>query len=371
MNKKNIIISLLLIYTFLNGFVFFEPALVDYFSIILIFYFIIVSFNSKIIYLLVYLFLIIASLFPFSYNFMFNNISNIRFFIIDIFLFSTFFSILSLVHQYSIDIEELMPAWTSAALINIGSYFIALLLKRNTIFNAEVIQFGIRLTGFFKDPNVCGPFIGVPTVYYFYKLMKRITIKNFSLFMVLFVGVILSFSRAAWLNLFIGMVIIFMMANVKLTKKFKYSIAIISAFVIFITMFNIEGQNIISFIFQRLRLQAYDAERFESQASFVKMIYINPVFGVGPGNYDSYSGIAAHQTYVRLIGEKGIFLGLAVSIFLLIPIFLSIKKKDILLFSIITGLSVNALFVDTLHWRFLFLIIALIIGGKRRKNVLH
>lgn len=51
------------------------------------------------------------------------------------------------------------------------------------------------------------------------------------------------------------------------------------------------------------------------------MILNSSIFGIGTGNYINFSEIEAHNTYYRLIGERGLLFGLLDIIIFIMPIF--------------------------------------------------
>ncbi|WP_127142726.1 O-antigen ligase family protein [Pelagibacterium montanilacus] len=63
-----------------------------------------------------------------------------------------------------------------------------------------LLRFG-RAKAFFKDPNVFGPFLVLPAMILLQRLLlgrERLPLRNAVLFLVLFTGIFLSFSRGAW-----------------------------------------------------------------------------------------------------------------------------------------------------------------------------
>ena len=97
------------------------------------------------------------------------------------------------------------------------------------------------------------------------------------------------------------------------------------------------------------------------------------VFGIGPGQYFHYIGIAAHSTYLRALGEQGA-VGLALIVLLLLGTLVlaagnvvhgrtTFGISSVPLLGLWAGLIANSFFVDTLHWRHLWLVAGLIWAG--------
>ena len=363
LNIKTIRFALLQLYIFFNGFVSFEPAIADYiFILLLITYFIDYKKKYNIYHIVVLFLLLITSIIPYLFsNIIFSN-SNIRFLIIDIYLWLMFIFELDIFQKYNNEFDKIIKPWIYAASINIIIYFIALFLNTKTIFGINVIQYGWRLTGFFKDPNVCGPFLIVPLLYFFDKILIKIRLKNILLFSFFFIGVIISMSRAAWLNAFVALSLLFLFKKSSFKNKFKlFTLGLMLCIPLFIFGFNFaktKYSNIIELLTSRIGLQQYDTERFESHHNVLKMITRSPIIGIGTGNYISFSNIEAHNTFYRILGERGLLFGMITLIIFLLPLYKSYKEKDILLLAILFGMYVNSYFVDTLHWRFLWILFA-------------
>jgi len=169
-------------------------------------------------------------------------------------------------------------------------------------------------------------------------------------------------SRAAWLNAFVALSLLFLFKKLSFIRKLKLLIlGLIICIPLFIYIFNFattKYSNIIELLILRIDLQEYDTERFESHSNVLKMITISPIIGVGTGNYINFSEIEAHNTFYRIIGERGLLFGLITLIIFLIPLFKSYRKKDTLLLSILLGMYVNSYFIDSFHWRFIWILFA-------------
>ena len=100
-------------------------------------------------------------------------------------------------------------------------------------------------------------------------------------------------------------------------------------------------------------------------------------FGIGPGQYADVVGIAAHSTYLRALGEEGVLgFTLIVALFLVTLILAwgnvlagrtTFGISAGLLLGLWVGLIANSFFIDTLHWRHLWLVAGLIWVGSTRR----
>ena len=130
-----------------------------------------------------------------------------------------------------------------------------------------------------------------------------------------------------------------------------------------------------AFIQERAGSQSYDVDRFGAQRSGIALAAEHPV-GVGPGQADVIIGRSTHSLYVRSLAEQGV-IGLA-TILLLVTLTLFLAVRNVwlgrdtygvgsaALLAAWCGLMASSLFVDTLHWRHLWIVAALIWVGATR-----
>jgi O-antigen ligase len=128
----------------------------------------------------------------------------------------------------------------------------------------------------------------------------------------------------------------------------------------------------IGFLEQRARFQSYDTQRFGAQRLGLELAQSHPL-GIGPGQFEVYSTVSAHSTYVRSLAEQGI-LGAAVLFALLFGTLLLAGRNAVLgrdtygigstaLLAAWCGILANSVVVDTIHWRHLWLLAGLIWAG--------
>jgi O-antigen ligase len=237
---------------------------------------------------------------------------------------------------------------------------------------------GPRAQGLFKDPNVFGPFL-VPAVLLLMeetiapRLLRLRLATKLVLLSVLTVGVVFSFSRAAWLNLALGTLVL--LAIVVLRRGgARHALTLLAvALVAGAALVGVvRATSSMDFLSQRAALQDYDAERFGAQASGFEIAERHPL-GLGPGQFERVSDLSAHSTYVRALAEEGI--GGALLVLGLMLLTLGFAARNVALgvdtygigsaglLAAWCGLLANSFFVDTLHWRHLWLVAALIWAG--------
>lgn len=192
---------------------------------------------------------------------------------------------------------------------------------------ASVIEFGIerwlRAYGSFGSPNSLGIYLAVLLVLGFI-LYFQIQARHYKILVSagqLFIssGLLLSFSRGAWLAALVGIValgfLIFSKEKGLLPLFYKQTsfIALISIFwvIIFFPIFSARFNT-------HLRLEALSiSERASQYAEAISFIKTNPLFGVGPGvftyalhiknpNFPYWQYQPVHNIYVLLVVEMGI-----------------------------------------------------------------
>jgi O-antigen ligase len=232
-----------------------------------------------------------------------------------------------------------------------------------------------RAQGFFKDPNVFGPFLIPAALIAFEESLRPRVLgvrRHISalLFAVLVLGILFAYSRAGWLNLAVALAAMLLVFSLRSGGARAVGGALALALVV-------GGLAGAALAFTG-SVQAYDSERFSAQASGVEL-GLGHALGIGPGQFELNRPVSAHSMYVRVLAEQGV-LGLATLLALLAGT-LALAVRNALvgadahgvgaaaLLGAWCGLLVNGAFVDTLHWRHLWLVAALIwvaaVRGRR------
>ena len=242
-----------------------------------------------------------------------------------------------------------------------------------------LIEGGERAQALFKDPNVFAPFL-IPIALIVLeeiirpRLLRLRTSFKALAFFILALGVLFSYSRAAWGSLVLG-VIALLVVTAPRRGGGKRAVALLCLLLVsaaaVLAVLTATGS--VAFFDERAGLQAYDTERFAAQDKGVALAEEHPL-GIGPGQFGIAANYDAHSLYVRSFAEQG-FLGL-LTIVVLMVITLVMAARNALaahdtygigsaaLFGAWCGLLLNSFFVDTLHWRHLWLVAALIWAGS-------
>ncbi|QUG42563.1 O-antigen ligase family protein [Psychrobacillus sp. INOP01] len=253
------------------------------------------------------------------------------------------------------------------------SAIIGILAFLNLIpFSDLFLMYG-RAKALFKDPNVFGPFLVMPALFSLSMTERKdMPLKKkmfyYLTFLILIAAVIISFSRAAWGNLFISLFIYLFLFKVNLFKRRIHTVLFIVIAGIPIILFIIQTPLIEDLLVSRLSFQNYDNERFGTQLAAFESGISNPL-GIGSGQSENTFKYSPHSLYARVFTENGVIGILSFSFFLIVSTFKALssywssKREDgvfyVVIFASLIGLAFNSFFVDTLHWRHFWLLLAL------------
>jgi hypothetical protein len=243
---------------------------------------------------------------------------------------------------------------------------------------------GERATALFKDPNVFGPFL-IPIALILLeqriapkvpRLLRMRATTTWMCLLALTLGVLFSYSRAAWADYAIAIVVMLVASSMR-RRGARRALRALMAMVLVggITVVILSASGSIHFLEQRAHVQAYDTRRFAAQSLGWELGWTHPV-GVGPGQFEYHSPVASHSTFVRVFSEQG-FLGLLMWVSLLLStLVLALRNVGLgrdtygigsaALLGAWCGLIFNSTVVDTLHWRHLWVIVALVWAGAAR-----
>jgi len=238
-----------------------------------------------------------------------------------------------------------------------------------------------RAEGLFKDPNVFGPFLVPPALILMDEILtprlfpwRRAT--KVLAFLALTLGVLFSYSRAAWLNLVAGLAVMVVVIAFRRGggRHAARALAVVLAASLALGA-TVAFTGSLKFLEQRARVQSYDTGRFGAQSESIHWAVKYP-FGIGPGQFERYAGISAHSMYARTLAEEGLP-GLVAILALMLGTLWWAGRNAILgrdtygigsaaLLGAWFGAVLNGFFVDTLHWRHLWVLAALVWAGSAR-----
>ena len=224
----------------------------------------------------------------------------------------------------------------------------------------------IRISGFFKDPNVLAPYLILPIVAVYFssgrlnlKRWKYITLLSCVFLMVL------TFSRGGYVAL-VGSILFGVM--LKVLTEFSLSTFIMSIAFCLVVSFGLlwlidnSYFEYADYLFSRFELKDYDQGRFYHIAHSLEIGFSNPL-GIGPGGYGKIFGVNPHNLFAGKLVDAGLIPAI---IIICIPIggwFLStlsyLKYRDdlsLILAATMIGQIAAAFVVYAHHWRHMLIL---------------
>jgi len=364
----------------LSGFVMFEPSPFDLLGAILL----VVSFafgmripkgiEKAIIFWTVFLIFNIFAGILGSDPYLSIKPIGIRFFLVAIWLFLACF-----IYENP---ERFLPVIWSG--YTVGAFFVVLigiLAYTGNIPNPDQFLLFDRVKSTFKDPNVYGPYL-VPVFMISLSRLESGKDSHFlmnSLMLCTFtIGILLSFSRGAWLNLALAIFTYLAIRLVTLRESKEFSrLVIMGALALVVASFLIGwliSTSAISDLFlERAQVvQSYDLnERFSTQVKAINAILDHPL-GIGPAQAKIQFGIEPHNVYLHIFSECGWISGTAYVAFVVLTLWkgflfclrkTEIQLSSLVVFSSILSTQLQSFLIDSTHWRHLFVLYAMMWGS--------
>lgn len=272
-------------------------------------------------------------------------------------------------------LRAIMLAFTVGGVV---SALLAVLCYFNLAPFGEWVLFYDRIKGFFKDPNVFAPYLVIVAVYALHRALPRGAIWRrlswLASCLVASVGMLLCYSRAAWMNYVVTLLLFFLFTSIAKraagsARRNLVYFAIFAAIIAGAFAYAMTIPQISEVLSYRAEMQAYDADRFVNFIAALRLGLNNPL-GVGPGQSFLTLDYATHNLYLRTFSENGVIGFLTFTAFafatLIRALVLSRKAANLVqrsLFALVAaalcGALLNSVTIDTLHWRHLWLLLAL------------
>jgi hypothetical protein len=267
-----------------------------------------------------------------------------------------------------------------SAVLGVGAYFGVLPFK-------DTLLLGGRARGLFKDCNVYGPFFVPSALFALTRIMdSRSTLREKSpaivvgLFSVL--AILLSFSRACWINFVLALVIFLggqlffsglrsQISRREIQQRIRAGTGLLAGGALSVVLLS-QVPVVADMMDQRLTsngLQDYDRVRFATQELALETAKARPL-GIGPGQVELAFDYATHSLYVRILTENGVFGLLALLTFIGGTAWRCVtviqraedpwyRELNLVVLATIAGHMVNSFVIDTVHWRHIWFIYAL------------
>lgn len=267
---------------------------------------------------------------------------------------------------------------TAAALFGTLGYFA---VSFNSMPVLQVFAMNERAVGGFKDPNVLGCFVIPPLIWLIEGfIVDKIRLHNLIATIIMLLGMLLSLSRAAWGSFaFCALLLMYLLFITQPERRVRNRVAFFAiggaialvGMVAVLSSIDVVRQ----MLTERIALQDYDfgadnRSRFLLQADSWREILIHPL-GMGPWGFAHTTSWVSHNTYLGTFLNHGWLGGSAYLTLVVLTLYVGFKTLWIRTpwqtFSIATYLSfvalaLEALIVDTDHWRHFYLLLGLVWG---------
>jgi O-antigen ligase len=250
--------------------------------------------------------------------------------------------------------------------------------------SSEQLLLNGRVRSLFKDPNVFGPFL-IPALLQLLVRMEeratRLPAISIGAGVLLVVGVLLSFSRGAWLNIVVS-VLAYMALRLYFERQnrvrgrlllasFALIVVGIGSIVVALSLEPVQDM-----FERRAGIHSYDLDaqggRFATQFAALDRASSTPL-GIGPGQSDNdrFFGMSTHNLYLHVLVESGWLGAAAFYGFLLLTLVRGwsfVKSRTPLqscaigVYAAIIGTLVQSFFIDSTHWRHMYLLFACLWG---------
>lgn len=297
---------------------------------------------------------------------------------VTIFLFFTSYWVANYVAEAPVErMKQIMGAYLLAALISAVFATIGYAGILHSLFTRYD-----RGKALFNDPNVYGPFLIPPAMFALQRLFLAPPKRAFwaaAAYALLFLGVLVSFSRAAWGHIVFSSIILFVLVFALEAKaRLKARMLMLALVGLLAIIIGIAGAfsipSVRSFIELRTEVQNYDtgeSGRFGRQGYAFDLALTHPL-GLGPLEFRNMRvKEEPHDTYVNVLHAYGWGGGFMLILFIFATIWRGVRflaqpsPNRLLLIPLISvwvPLAGEAAIIDIDHWRHFFLIGGLIWG---------
>lgn len=265
--------------------------------------------------------------------------------------FASIFALLLFSFQFLLGIDEALFIASKTAVVFLGQNFSSMVIA----FPSWLVNIGgktiMRTFGSFPDPHLFSLFINLAIPFAFYFWRKMSSRFYFAVTAVLIISSLLSFSRAAYLSLFLGSIFsLFLFTNPTcfIKKHFSKFIGIVFVFFLFLVIPNpLTERFVSSFDIQ----EGSNSGRIEMWRLATKTTIEKP-FGVGIGNFANYNfpmssssdPIYAHNLFLDFSAEVGILGAIFLILVFSCPILSALKKP-----SFLAKITATAIFIFFIH----------------------
>lgn len=280
-------------------------------------------------------------------------------------------------------VRVIMIGWAGGAVIttvlSVASYFgylpIYELIRTLPIY--DILSMSGRVHGFFKDANVYGAALIPPALWAAAHLvgLERGHRPLWAMTLIVCaVGVLLSYSRGAWISFGLSLVSFFGLRMIGVrshrARVMMLFVLPVAAALLTVALVRLTAVDAVEQMLEiRVGMQSYDENRFAIQRDAVEVAMRSPL-GIGPGQTELVVTRATHQAYLRTFVENGYLGGLAFTALVLASLarstWLALAAHDTrmqvvmaMVAASLFGHAVESFVIDTVHWRHFWVLLAI------------
>lgn len=303
------------------------------------------------------------------------SVFNLRFAAVSVYLVVVWFGLLFMIPRFGDQIgRTILRGWTISAVVTTSITAIIYLFR---LPGFDIISRASRLFGLFKDANVFGAAIIPPLIFC---ISRSVGARGRSKFVwlagaaVLAAGILLAYSRGAWGSTAISLAAFFGLTVLSRSQRGTSARTVLGFTVAMVVAgvgiaYLVQDSDIGTLVAHRSKLQAYDSERFGTQREAFAAFIENPL-GRGPGISEKFFTRATHNLYIRAMVENGAFGFIGLMLLLLSTTlnttisalrsrFADPEGNTAVVAACLWGVLVESFVIDTLHWRHLWILLAL------------
>ena len=245
----------------------------------------------------------------------------------------------------------------------------------------ELISYG-RATGLFKDPNVFSTYLVFPCVFLAQRLLlgtSKRPVVDLLCFALIFVSLFLAFSRGAWTNILMSIIIMVALTFVlsetnAMRSRIVFYFFVGAVFVSIPLLIILSSPEMQAVFLDRFTLvKSYDAGergRFGNQLNAIPMLLERP-FGFGPLQFTRYFPEAPHNTFLNSFSSYGWLGGISYIALIGCNLFIGVRTvftkspyqtHAILVFACLTSVTFQGIQIDTEHWRHFYWMLGMMWG---------
>ena len=254
-------------------------------------------------------------------------------------------------------------------------------LSYNVLPNLDFLTWGERAAGGFKGPNDLGAFL-IPALMWLIQgfIVDKICLRNLVAIVVIFIGLLLTFSRGAWgTGLVSAVLLIYFLFVTQTDRRSRNRIILfvaagaVAAAAIFMLL---SSMDVVSHMFtQRSQFQSYDINannrsRLNLEEDSLREVFNHPL-GMGPWGFAHATNWVSHETFLGTMLNHGWIGGIAYLTLIILTLTVGFRAlwlrtpwQPFLIgvYSSFIAMVLEGVWGDTDHWRHFYMLLGLVWG---------